>query len=259
MARTTQAAPSLESLIESEDIGLEVLHPGGLEITEELARMCGIGEGTAVLDIASGTGESACFLVDTLRAQVTGIDAAPLMVDRARRKAAERGLSIVFEQGDAMQLPFPDNSFDAVISECTTCILDKHRAIAEMVRVVRPGGRVGIHDICWLEQTPERIKSKLEELEGEAPETLKGWQARFEEAGLVKVETADRSGLMPLWTKGVTKKLGVGGQLRIFGRVLAKWGLRGLWQVWQSERIFESRHTGYGIIVGSKPTRRDAA
>ena len=46
--------------------------------------------------------------------------------------------------GNAHNLPFDMDSFDVVISECTTCILDKERAIAEMVRVTKPGGYVGI-------------------------------------------------------------------------------------------------------------------
>ena len=50
---------SLERLLEDEDLGIEVLHPGGLDITRELASMCGIGKGTTVLDVATGTGEGA--------------------------------------------------------------------------------------------------------------------------------------------------------------------------------------------------------
>jgi len=53
--------PSLENLLISEEIGLEILHPGGLEITRDLAQLCHIGR-VNVLDVASGTGESAFFL-----------------------------------------------------------------------------------------------------------------------------------------------------------------------------------------------------
>lgn len=245
--------PSLESLIESEAIGLEVLHPGGLEITRELAKMCEIKRGSRVLDVASGSGESACFLVESLDAVITGIDGSSAMIDRARRKAAERGLSISFAQANAHRLPFPDNHFDAAISECTTCILDKPRAIAEMVRVVKPGGFVGIHDLCWQAGTPERLKVQLATLEGEKPETLEGWQQLFKQAGLIDVETVDKSTLIPLWSRSIRRKLGIAGQLRIFFRLFRHRGLHGLLNIWRSERIFSNRHTGYGIIVGRKP------
>jgi len=253
---TRQQRPSLESLIESESIGMDILHPGGLEITAELARMCGIGKTSSVLDVASGTGESACFLAGTLGAAVTGIDGSRFMLDRARKKAAERGLPVAFVHGDAAYLPFADGSFDAVISECTTCLLDKQQVIAEMVRVVRPGGWVGIHDICWQPHTPGHLRQRLAELEGERPETLAGWLALFQEAGLVDVEGVDKSPLLSAWTQNMARQLGIGGRWRIFRKLFRIWGLRGLLDAWQSERIFRNRHTGYGIIVGRKPGPR---
>lgn len=259
MSTAREQRPSLESLIESESIGMEILHPGGLEITAELARMCGIDKASTVLDVASGTGESACFLAETLGASVTGIDGSPSMLDRAKTKAVQDGLPVVFVRGDAACLPFADASFDAVISECTTCLLDKQTAIAEMARVVKPGGWVGIHDICWQPHTPERLRRRLAELENERPETLAGWQALFQEAGLVDVKGVDKSPLLPEWTRGMARQLGIGGRWRIFRKLFRIWGLRGLLDAWQSERIFRNRHTGYGIIVGRRPVRAQIA
>ena len=154
MFGTKKTKASLENLIEGEDLGFEILHPGGLVITQELADRCGIKQDTYVLDIASGTGETACYLAEKLGARVVGIDGSNLMVERAQEKAKHRNLAIEFKKGDAHQLPFKENTFDAVISECTMCILDKEKAIREMVRVVRPNGYVGFHDICWRSDTP---------------------------------------------------------------------------------------------------------
>ena len=164
MGSVSQKRPSLENLVESEDLGFEILHPGGLEITRELATLCHIEKDSKILDVAAGTGESACYLQENFGSQVIGIDASDHMVERARNKRAERALSVEFQRGDAHSLPFEDNTFDAVISECTTCILDKDRAIREMVRVARPGGYVGIHDLCWKEGTSEHLKQRLAEL-----------------------------------------------------------------------------------------------
>jgi SAM-dependent methyltransferase len=245
--------PSLENLVETQDLGLEFLHPGGLEITLELARLCRIGRDTSVLDVASGTGESACYLAERLGACVIGIDISDHMLERARKKGKQKNLEIEFKKGDAHQLPFADNVFDAVISECTTCILDKGRAIHEMARVVKPDGFVGIHDICWQADVPEGMRKRLAEIEGESPETLEGWKGLFERTGLIDVRTSDRSSLIPVWMNEIRKKLGFMGQLRIFLRVLRVWGIRGLRDVRDSERIFRSKHTGYGIVVGRKP------
>ncbi len=244
--------PSLEALIESEDLGLEILHPGGLEITKERAELCHIGRGTIVLDVASGTGESACYLVQNLGCQVTGVDISDQLIKRAIRKAIERGLIIEFKRGNAHNLPFDDNTFDAVISECTTSLLDKEQAIREMVRVAKPGGYVGIHDIYWKEGTPERLKQRLEEIEDERPETLEGWKKLFMNAGLGDVITVDKSYLIPDWEKDIRKEIGVLAQFKIFLRTIKKWGFSGFRNILESMKIFQSQHMGYGIIVGRK-------
>jgi SAM-dependent methyltransferase len=250
-----KGGPSLEALIENEDLGLDVLHPGGLEITRELAELCRIGERGLVLDVASGTGESACYLATELGAKVVGIDLSDSMIERARRRAVRRGLSIEFRRGDAQQLSFADDTFDAAISECTICLLDKARTIQEMVRVVRGGGYVGIHDVCWKEGTPQQLKERLAYLEGERPETLEGWKILFENAGLVEVQTIDKSGLMPGWMKEFRAMLGISGQIKTGLQIVRKWGLKGLLQARETELIFRGGHVGYGIIVGMKPSK----
>jgi ubiquinone/menaquinone biosynthesis C-methylase UbiE len=251
---TTQPTrPSLEGLVEGEDLGFEILHPGGLDITQELAQLCGIKKDTSVLDAASGTGESACYLAEKIGARVVGIDGSELMIERAREKAKQRNLSIEFKKGDAHELPFEDDRFDVAISECTMCLLDKERAIREMVRVVKPNGYVGFHDICWKSDTPEHMKKRLAEIESERPETLQGWKALCEKAGLVDVQALDRSVLIPAWMKETTRNLSLANIAKIVLKVFRMWGISGLMAVWESERIFQSRYTGYGIIVGRKP------
>jgi ubiquinone/menaquinone biosynthesis C-methylase UbiE len=254
MDTTGKNHPSLENLFESGVLGLEILHPGGLDITRQLAQLCRIGKDTGVLDVASGTGESACYLAEEMGARVVGIDGSDYMIGRARKKAEQRNLAIDFRKGDAHELPFRENTFDAVISECTTCILDKERAIREMARVVKPGGFVGIHDICWKEDTPGQIKNRLAEIEGEKPETLEGWETLFEKASLVDVQSVDCSSRMLPWVREIKKKLGFGGQLKVFAKVLRMSGIRGIQNVWESGRIFQSEHVGYGIIVGRIPS-----
>jgi SAM-dependent methyltransferase len=252
--QTKQGGPSLEQLLESGVLQAEILHPGGLEITRELADLCGVGAGKRVLDVAAGSGETACFLAETFQCSVIGIDASPMMVQRARAKARSRRLDVDFQEGDAHALPFADGAFDAAISECTTCVLDKRRAIREMVRVTKPGGRVGIHDLCWKEDTPDDFKRRLAELEDERPETLDGWKRLFEESGLTDVVTKDESHLIASWTRDVKRELGIAGMLKIYWTILRRWGLGGLRRIKASERVFRSEHLGYGLIVGVKPT-----
>jgi len=98
------------------------------------------------LDAGCGTG----FLAFELAARghhVTGVDFAPAMIAEARRKAAERGVSIRLEEADAEQLPFPPGCFDLAISRHVLWTLPHpEAAIDEWIRVLRPGGRLVVVD-----------------------------------------------------------------------------------------------------------------
>ena len=71
MPERTGDLVSIERLIESEDLGIEILHPGGLAISTELARLCHIRNGTQVLEVASGAGETACLFAADFDPRVT--------------------------------------------------------------------------------------------------------------------------------------------------------------------------------------------
>jgi SAM-dependent methyltransferase len=249
---TGHAQASLEALIEEQDLGLEVLHPGGLETTRRLAARCRIGAGTRVLDVGAGTGESACVLAAELGADVSGIDASRTNVHRATRKAKALVPSIAFHHGDAQALPYADASFEVVTSECTLSLVNKPQALAEMVRVTRPGGRVGMHEICWKPGAPPALKERLAELEREHPESLEGWRRLFDDLGLTAVEAVDLSELIPRWMRETKRALGPVGQGRVALKAVQRWGFGGLLRIWASTRIFQSRHLGYGMVVGIK-------
>jgi demethylmenaquinone methyltransferase/2-methoxy-6-polyprenyl-1,4-benzoquinol methylase len=100
-----------------------------------------------VLDLATGSGDVAFALADGLPAgtPVTGMDFCQPMLDEAvkKRSASSRWTQIEFRQGDGMALPLPDGSFDAVtISFGLRNMADRHKALSEMRRVLRPGGRL---------------------------------------------------------------------------------------------------------------------
>ena len=244
--------PSLEGLVETGILELESLHPGGLDTTQQLAEMCHIHRGDRLLDVACGTGESACFLAEKFGARVCGIDHSQEMVRRAENKAEARELDALFKVADAASLPFNDSEFDIVICECTLCFLDKAHVLSEMVRVVRPGGYIGMHDLCWREGASDSLKHTLMEIEGEDPETLEGWSKLFEGAGLAQIVAVDKSEVKSRWMREVRKQLGISGQLSLALKVIRRWGLHGAWTVFRSERVFSDHHLGYGFVVGQK-------
>jgi demethylmenaquinone methyltransferase/2-methoxy-6-polyprenyl-1,4-benzoquinol methylase len=110
----------------------------------EAARLALEREPAQVLDAATGTGELA-FELKRLRPQsrVVGVDFAAPMLEIARAKAGERGLGVELELADVLSLPFGDESFDAVtIAYGLRNLVDPKAGLAELRRVVRPGGRL---------------------------------------------------------------------------------------------------------------------
>ncbi|MBI5887069.1 MAG: methyltransferase domain-containing protein [Deltaproteobacteria bacterium] len=106
--------------------------------------LAGVKQAEAALDLGCGTGIYSIELAKR-GMDVTGVDDSQEMLDRARIKAKAEGVRIRFLKADAMALPFPDASFDIVLSVAALCFMeDPHAALMEMRRVLRPGGRVVI-------------------------------------------------------------------------------------------------------------------
>ena len=98
-----------------------------------------------VLEVAVGTGINLAYYPSGLR--ITGIDLSPQMLAVARQRAAELGADVSLREGDALALPFDDASFDTVVCTLALCgIPDDRAAVAEMKRVLRPGGRLVLLD-----------------------------------------------------------------------------------------------------------------
>ena len=107
---------------------------------EVFANSLHVQPGTRVLDVACGTGNVAVPLART-GAAVTGVDIAPNLLAQARDRAAAESLSITFDEGDAEQLPYPDGSFDAVVTMFGAMFAPRPEVVAaELARVLKPGG-----------------------------------------------------------------------------------------------------------------------
>jgi hypothetical protein len=139
----------------------ESYHPGGLGLTRQLADQLHLRRGDRVLDVASGRGTTALLLTGEYHADVTGVDLSPPNVALASDAARSAGLAdqVRFQVGDAERLPVEDADFDAAVCECAFCTFpDKVTAAAELARVLRPGGRLGITDVTV---DPTRLPPEL--------------------------------------------------------------------------------------------------
>jgi ubiquinone/menaquinone biosynthesis C-methylase UbiE len=125
-------------------------------VGESLAEAADVRAGERVLDVAAGNG-NATLAAARRFAEVTSTDYVPELLDKGRERARAEGLDVAFRVADVEALPFPDRSFDVVLSTFGSMFAPDHRRTAhEMTRVLREGGRIGLAN--W---TPEGFIGRL--------------------------------------------------------------------------------------------------
>lgn len=128
-------------------------------VSELLVRAADVHSGERVLDVAAGTGNTALAAARRGGA-VTATDIVPGMLDTASRRAAVEGLELATRVADAQDLPFEDGSFDVVLSSFGAMYApDQQRTADELLRVCRPGGRIGMAN--W---TPDGLVARLQKV-----------------------------------------------------------------------------------------------
>jgi SAM-dependent methyltransferase len=111
---------------------------------ERLCEAVDVHSGQKVLDVATGSGNTAISAARRY-CDVTGIDYVPELIEQAKERAGAERLEITFEVGDAENLPYPDASFDVVLSTVGVMFApDQEKAAGELLRVCKPGGKIGL-------------------------------------------------------------------------------------------------------------------
>lgn len=135
------------------DLGL------GCGIPTEFA---GLKEGQRVLDLGSGAGNDV-FVARSIvgeSGKVTGLDFTPEMVEKARANNKKLGFTNVeFVQGDIESMPFPDDHFDVILSNCVLNLVpDKKKAFSEIRRILKDGGHFCVSDMVLIGELPDKIR-----------------------------------------------------------------------------------------------------
>lgn len=168
---------------------------------ERLCEAVELRAGQKVLDVATGSGNAALSAARR-GCEATGIDYVPALIERARERAAVERLPARFEVGDCEDIPYPDGSFDVVLSVYGSMFApNQEKAAQELIRLCRPGGRIGMAN--W---TPAGFWGKTFGLVGKylpPPEGLRpppewGTEKRLRElfgAATASIHIAERSAL----------------------------------------------------------------
>lgn len=171
-------------------------HPGGLRLTRRLLDALPLRSGDHVVDVASGVGTTSLVAAQEYDARVVGVDLSASNVSLAIGAADGAGLTgqVEFRAGDAESLPLVDATYDAVVCECALCTFpDKASAAAEMARVLRPGGRVGLTDVtAHRDRLPDELTGLVARVACVADARPAEEYRRILEAAGLRVTTVER-------------------------------------------------------------------
>jgi len=239
------------------------IHMGGAAATRQLLQWCQLEAASQVLDVGCGPGLTACQIAQQYGSRVVGIDISEAMIAKAREKARRLDVTdrVEFRVTDVFQMPFEDASFDAALMESVLTPLpgDKGQAMAEIARVLRPGGRLAVNESTFDASAPAEVIALVEQHPAMygyfTPQTL---STLFEQAGLqvMEMQVTELSE-----APSPTKAMGLGGLLsfmvRVYPNILLKLLRDKRFRV--ASRIDDQvvkqgkPYMGYTLILGQKP------
>jgi ubiquinone/menaquinone biosynthesis C-methylase UbiE len=235
-------------------------HIGGWFSTQEMAELCHLGEGQELLYVGAGAGTAATRIVQVYGCRLVGIDLLESMVQSANEWAKRRGVKhlVDFRQGDAQDLAFEDNRFDVLFCESVnTFVPDLDRAASEYVRVVKPGGYVGLNEAIWVKEPSQTGRRLMKELTGQQLRRSEEWIGMLERAGLVDLVSHPYGMEMRTETRSQFGFLSLSDYLRILwkflGSMISDPASRHLLRTAFSDPRELYEYMGYGIYVGRKP------
>lgn len=180
------------------------LRPGGLELTKKAVHLAGFAAGGRILDAGCGCGRTVGYLAGVAGLRAVGVDISPEMPNRARRLEAAAQVMV----GDVCRLPCADGSMDGLFCECVLNLLeDRPGALAQMNRVLKPGGRLVVSDLYLREKTGDFTGLPLATcINGIAPrETV---VAEIEAAGFQLMDWRDETGAYKELVAGLIMRYG---------------------------------------------------
>jgi len=127
----------------------DIFHPGGEELTRRTIAAMHLPAHATMADLGCGTGTTALMLARDFDLQVSGVDLSAANIERATERADINNAAVRFIQADAQELPFEDDELDGILAECSFSLFaDQAAVLAEIRRVLKPGGSLAITDMA---------------------------------------------------------------------------------------------------------------
>ncbi len=127
----------------------DIFHPGGEDLTRRTIAAMHLPAHATMADLGCGTGTTALMLARDFDLQVSGVDLSAANIERAIERTDTSSAAVRFMQADAKELPFEDNKLDGTLAECSFSLFaDQAAVLAEMKRVLKPGGSLAITDMA---------------------------------------------------------------------------------------------------------------
>jgi SAM-dependent methyltransferase len=237
----------------------ESLHPGGLDLTRDLATRLGLQAGQRVLDAGCGPGASATLIASEFDCEVIGVTLEESAAAEAKERAAKREVagSVEVLVGDMMTADLANEGFDAAIAECVVSIFpDKPAGLQTITQTLKPGGRLGITDVTVDGALPSPLRGVLAVAGcvGDAM-PLDAYAELIQRSGLEVEATDALPGVAADFVKGIRNKL-------MFAEIGAKLGKIPLSAESINEakamlndtaELIEQGLLGYGMVIARKP------
>lgn len=249
----------------------DLFPPGGRDLYRQIALLTDMDQGQEVLVAACGTGVTAEYFADEFGVLVSAVDEDPLLIERAEARTRGKGLGgrVQFQSASMDALPYRDGVFDVVVAELgATASVEPEEAIAELVRVTRPGGHVVLVHLVWKAAVEPERKETLARHLGARPLMMVELKRNLRRLGVTNLHSEAWSDDGTAFRADAKKPFPDFGELfsipekvGILRRAWSRWGWRGIQTVFARERevhrlLTRERILGLDFVKGTQAQPR---
>jgi len=180
------------------ELGVGSAHPGGFESTADWTQLILPAPTWRILEVGCGTGRTSLYLAERFGCSVVGVDVRSEMVKKARARGRTTKQDVTFLTASAERLPFPDKTFDLVVTESVNVFVRPNKALSEYHRVLVSGGTYVDVEMLVLGPVSDSWKESARQVYGakHVPD-LTGWKALYKGAGFSDVRVVRTKPVQP--------------------------------------------------------------